>query len=282
MRFNFWFKTKKNSRGEPLEVDEILFDQHQLNYHNDLKWEDRIEKTISSRNLAVFKYVLFIFVAIAAARGFYLAALNGREYSARAAANYIKEIWDRSPRGIIYDAKLRPLVNNVSSFNLIVIPGELPRDKETQLNIVNILAQLLKRDPSEITQEFSGINRFSFKPVLVLEDLTHDEIIGLKSKLEDLPGLRLEENFKRDYGSGIFSHVLGYTGHVSPADVKANPDYLLTDIIGKTGLEFQYEEYLRGRHGVTLVETRAQGGKGEVIGKTVSESGNNLVLFFLP
>lgn len=278
MLFKFWCQRKRKNRRDILEVEEILFDQYQTS-RRDLKWENRLEKPLSYRNPNILKYILIAAVCLAGLRSIYLVIPAGDSYSARAKANYIKEIWEKSPRGLVYDYNLRPLVKNISSFNLVAIPGELPRDKDAQKNIIATLSQFLNKDPAEITLQFSRIDRFTFKPVLLLEDLTHEEMIALKSKLQDLPGLQLEENFKRDYASNIFSHILGYTGRVSPADVKNNPDYLMTDIVGKDGLENEYEKYLKGRHGVTLVETRAQGGKGEVIGKTVSESGNNLVLF---
>lgn len=277
MPFNFWPWPKKIYKNSSLEVEEILFDQHQLTYR-DLKWADRLEQPLAARNINLLKYFLVLIMVVAGLRSAYLVVVGGGAYADKARSNYVKEIWAKAPRGMIYDFKNKPLVKNISTFNLIAVPGELPRDSGSQEKIINDLASLLNKDPLDIAGQFSSVDRFSFRPVLILEDLTHEEILSLKSKLSDLPGLQLEENFKRDYGGSIFSHIIGYTGRASPTDLNSS-NYLATDIIGKTGLEYEYEDFLRGSHGVTSIETKAQGSQGEVIGQTNSRSGDNLVLF---
>lgn len=275
----FKFRKKKFLKGESLEIDEILFDSHQLG-QKDLKWENRIEKPVLYSNIKIFGAVIFFILLVIVFRSFYIVLAGGDSYFKKAQSNYIKEIWERAPRGIIYDSKNRPIVKNISSFNLVAIPAEIPRDKKEQLKIITLLSQLLKKDENEIKEQFEKIDRFSYRPILVLEDLTHEESLIFKSNLEELPGFRLEENFKRYYGEGgVFSHVLGYTGRVVQEDIKENPNYLLTDTIGKNGIEFYYEKYLRGKHGVVYLETRAEGGKSKEIETEKSVPGNNLHLF---
>lgn len=275
-----WFlKKSARDRSDFLEVDEVLFDSYQI-VHKDLKWENRLEKNIASGNIRIFGYILTAAVSFIFLRYIYLSAFNAEEYVARARSNYIKEIWDLAPRGVIYDSKQKPLVKNVSAFNLVVIPAELPRAKEDQEKVVALLAKLLSRDSKTVQEQLKNIDIFSFRPVLVLEDLTHEEILVFRSQLNDLTGFRLEENFKREYsGRGAFNHLLGYTGRVSPGDIRNKPKYLLTDIIGKSGIELEYEKSLRGEHGVTLVESYARGGTGRVVGTHEAVSGSNLNLF---
>lgn len=266
-------------KSEPLEIDEILFDSHQLGSQNQ-KWENRIERPVLYSNIKIFGLVIFLAILVVAFRSVFIVVAGGGAYSEKARSNYIKEIWERAPRGIIYDSKNQMLVKNISSFNLVAVPAEIPRDRNNQLKILELLAQLLGKDESEVKEQFEKIDRFSYRPILVLEDLTHDESLVFKSKLEELPGFRLEENFKRYYGEGgVFSHILGYTGRVSQEDIKENPDYLLTDIIGKNGIEFYYEKYLKGKHGVVFLETHAEGGKSKALGTVKAIPGNNLTLF---
>ena len=262
-----------------MEVDEIFFDGHQLG-QRDLKWSNRLEKPIPLSHIQRIGYFLFLVLILVLAREIYLVGFKGQEYSAKATANYVKEIWERAPRGVIYDSQSQPLVENALSFNLVMIPAELPRDRELQAKMVEILAGLWQRDPEEIKNQFKEIDRFSFRPVLVLEDLTHSELLAFKAKSEELPGFRLEENFKRVYPDrGIFSHILGYTGRVTANKINDSPDYLLTDLAGQSGLEAEYENILRGRHGVTLVESYARGGTGRVMSSTGAAAGDNLTLF---
>ena len=274
-----FIKKYAKSRSDFLEVDEILFDRHQI-MNKDLKWENRLEKNIALGNIKIFGYILASVISFIFLRYVYLSVFNAEQYIARARSNHIKEIWDLAPRGIIYDAQQKSLVKNTSSFNLVVIPAELPRTKEDQKRIVTLLGKLLNRDPRTVEDQFKNIDIFSFRPVLVLEDLNHEELLVFRSQLDDLPGFRLDENFKREYsGQGMFNHLLGYTGRVSADDIKAKPNYLLTDIIGKSGVELEYEKFLRGEHGVTLVESYARGGTGRVVGTHEAVSGHNLTLF---
>ncbi|MBI4120086.1 MAG: penicillin-binding protein 2 [Parcubacteria group bacterium] len=285
--FPLFKKHHRSSKTELLEVDEIFFDQHQLSSRA-LKWSDRLESPVAPSRLKYLGYALTAVLAIVGLRGLYLVLFKNNYYAAKAQANYVKEIWERPRRGIIYDGNGQALVGNVSAFNLVAIPAELPRDRALQEKLIEKIARLLNEDRSQVIEAFRNIDRFSFRPVLLLEDLSHQELLAFKSQAGELPGLRLEENFKRAYGQAtdaqrprpdFYSHVLGYTGRVSQNDLKKNPDYLLTDIIGKAGLEAQYENILRGKAGATFLETGARGKTERVIGSTKSKPGDNLTLF---
>ncbi len=265
--------------SENLELDEIFFDKHQLT-GRDIKWADKLEKPIPQTNIRVLGIIVFIFLAITLARSAYFSLIRPDYYLAKAESNYIKEVWEFAPRGVIYDTRLKPLAQNESVFNLVAIPAELPRDKKVQEKIMATLSEAVGLEPLELKNILGDIDRFSFRPVPVLEDLGREELLAIKAKLNDLPGFRLEHNFKRDYFSGgVFSHILGYTGRVSETDIKKNEDYLLTEVIGKDGLEYQYDKNLRGQPGLTLIETKARGGLGRTISSQSSRAGNNLVLF---
>lgn len=272
---NYFFKKNKKI----LEVDEIFFDCHQLT-SRDLKWENRLERPIAPKNIQIIFSVIILGLLFFTARIFQLSLFRGAFYLERARANYVKELWSLAPRGIIYDSAGGILVKNVSSFNLVAIPAELPKDRPSQENLIKSLAYFLNKDENEIIEKFKKIDRFSSRPVLILEDLSHEEVLRFKSSLENVAGLSLEENFKRDYiKPKVFSHILGYTGRVSQSDLRKNPSYLLTDIMGKDGLENYYDEALRGKHGLTLIESEAGGKKNKIISQDKAESGKNLVLF---
>ncbi len=273
------FRRRYKHKLDHLEIDEVFFDSHQLT-QKDLRWENRLALNVTAGSLKKIGYALFAILAVVFIRELHLVLFKGGQYSAQAEANYIKELWERAPRGIIYDSQSKPLVKNTLSFNLVMIPAELPRLKSEQEKIVNVLGDFLKEDAGAVKEKFKDIDRFSFRPVLVLEDLNHEELLAVKAKLQDWPGIRLEEDFKREYQDrGASSHVLGYTGRVSAKDIKQNPQFLLTDIVGKNGLELEYENYLRGQHGVTRLETYASGGTGRPVGSRPAVAGRNLNLF---
>ena len=196
---NFFKKYRRSGKTELLEVDEIFFDQHQLSSRA-LKWADRLEKPVALSRLNYLSYALVAILAAVSLRGLYLILFKNDYYAAKAQANYVKEIWERPPRGIIYDGNGQALVSNVSAFNLVAIPAELPRDRQLQEKLIGQIARLLNEDRSQVIETFKNIDRFSFRPALLLEDLSHQELLAFKSQANELPGLRLEENFKRAYG----------------------------------------------------------------------------------
>lgn len=87
------------------------------------------------------------------------------------------------------------------------------------------------------------------------------------------------EEVARDYVySDTTAHVLGYTGEVGDADINSVTDYKMGDIIGKSGIEEEYDKYLRGKDGKELIETDALGEVVRTLGKVPANVGENLTL----
>lgn len=272
-------KLFRKNGAERLDVDEVFFDSFQIK-EQDFRWEHRLETPVSSRFMGWLWAGIIILLVFFFGRSFYLTSFKGDYFKALAKQNYIKEEWQRSRRGIIYSSNLTPLVSNISSFNLVVIPAELPRDHTKQELIIRFLQNTFRKDRREIIELFDNINRFSSRPVPLFTNLSREELLLFQSQGEQLEGLKLEENFKREYPNGdAFSHVLGYTGLVSAEDLNKNPDYLLTDLVGKDGLEFTYEDVLKGKHGKVEIETSSVGEEEGIISSTSAEPGKNLILF---
>ncbi len=271
-----WFKKRKS---ENLHVDEVFFDSFQLE-KNDFSWEERIEESISPRFIKAvwfFVGVIFLFFGGKVA---YLSILNEESFKIIAQNNYVKEVWEKPARGIIYSNDLKPLVKNESIFNLVAIPAEISRDYEKQEDIINFLQNTFKKERKEIVSLFNNMDRFSFRPIPLFNDISQEKLIIFRANKEKLPGLRLEEDFKRVYLESLnFSHILGYTGLTSLEDLKNKENYLLTDQIGKSGIELYYEDFLRGRYGKTEKEITSIGQEGRELSSEPSESGKNLILF---
>ena len=269
----------KKKAIEALDVDEVFLDSFQLS-KQEFRWEHRLETLITSRPMHFIWMGVFILFIFFGAKLFYLAIIQGNQFKAVAEQNYIKEIWQRSPRGIIYSSNLKPLVQNTSTFNLVAIPAELPKEKENQEHIIFFLQEVFKKDRGEVIGLFEDINRFSFRPIPLFVDVSRDQLLAFQSLKDELPGLRLEENFKREYvNSTYYSHLLGYTGLVSRNDLEERTDYLLTDLIGKSGIELIYEEDLRGEYGKDEIEINSRGEEGIMISSNSAEAGRSLVLF---
>jgi len=114
---------------------------------------------------------------------------------------------------------------------------------------------------------------------LLKEDLTREEALRIEESSARWQGLMLSRKAKRLYPiQRAAAHILGYTGKISEQELKEQPDYLLTDIIGKEGLEEKYESYLRGDKGNEQLEVDSAGKVKKMVGNSNPVEGNSLVL----
>lgn len=148
------------------------------------------------------------------------------------------------PRGIIFDRLGRSLAVNEPVFDLLVVSKET-RGADNETNVAKI-AGVLGKDKDEfaafISENIKNNSVFFAAPALDKNQVL--EITFMNPK-----GFYIVPNTKRRYIDGQqFSHMLGYTGKVSKSELGTG-DYYPTDIIGRLGIEAQYEEYLKGEHG---------------------------------
>ena len=276
-------RLQKKEYHKDLDVDEVFIDSFQLQ-NKDLRWEHRLEYLISTRPVRLFTVAMIVLLVLFAGRIVYIGTVRGEEFSDKARLNHVKTEWVLSPRGIIYDQNKIPLVTNESSFNLVAIPAELPKSANEQEVVIKLLQDVLQKNRDEVLSLFESADRFSYQPVPLAVNISREVLIKLQGPLKDVKGIRIEENFVRRYVDGnAFAHVLGYTGLISPKELeemrKEDSQYLLTDVIGKSGIEEQYEDAIKGTHGKTEYEVNSKGKEESVIGTTPATPGKNIILY---
>ena len=148
-------------------------------------------------------------------------------------------------------------------------------DEDTQLKIVAIRYMLF-------------LNRFNqYVPVTVAMDLSDKSVAAIKEAANELPGSEIESDSVREYNySPYFSQIIGYTGIISGeekdtlnADLKDDSKYNGNEVIGKTGLEQEYESVLRGKNGKQTVLVDSVGQIMETKNDAVAATtGNDLYL----
>lgn len=172
----------------------------------------------------------------------------------------------KGQRGVIYDANGQLLAMNVGSYNVFIEPYRIPEDEKEQTltSLQNILGLERKILDDVIENNF-------FASTEIASDIDKDTLIALEVKKDSLPGVFIEEGAKRQYPFGeSMAHILGYTGKLSQQESQQNPNYVLSDSIGKTGLEVSFESELKGTYGKkNLSQT-------EIL--TPAQSGNSLTL----
>lgn len=229
------------------------------------------------RRLRALRCLTAFFVLLLFAQGLRLQVAAGSLLRRAAEENRIHHLVEYAARGIFEDRFGRPLVQNVPAIELVADPERLPDDSEGLLSLLR--EALPSRDLKDLRQRLAAIDRTASSPVSLLTGLSQEEFLAVSARIDRLAGLRTETTAVRSYrGNGPFSHVLGFTGKMSKEERPQYPTYLLTESVGKAGLERQYETRLRGMHGARRVEVDAYGSVQQNLGRTPPTPGDNLRL----
>lgn len=251
---------------------------------------ESLGKSISEKRLKSFFVFIFLCFLILFGRVFWLQIVRGEYYRNLAEGNRIRTITVKAPRGVIYDRNGQLLVKNIPKFDLYFVPADLIRDERELDELAKRVSEILKSNTdlhrfntdshrSRIKELFENSSPYSYQPQLIQENLSYETALLLEVKTSKLPGIVLETNSRREYlGSQELSHLLGYTGKISPKELKEKQGYLFNDYIGKAGLEFQYENILKGVDGKKQIEVDSLGKEKRVIKLWSSQAGEDLIL----
>lgn len=186
--------------------------------------------------------------------------VHGEEYRAAAQANQIRLIPVAAPRGLIYDRHGKVVVRSRPEFVVALIPS-LVKDAGAEMRTV---AQTIGVPVAKLRDQLlhhHGVNYKNFDevvtyepygPVILASDIPVAKISRLSEILNDLPGVDVEVQAVRDYPYGSEgSAVVGYVGQITPEEYTRlrSQGYSMNDVIGKDGLEYEYDSYLRGQPG---------------------------------
>jgi penicillin-binding protein 2 len=287
----------KTTSRENIEAEEIFLDAEAI---RSLEDKGKLEQPIKSRNFILFYILIVVSLLGLLARAAYLQIIKVEHYRNLAEGNRIRVYSVPAPRGIIYDRQEQPLVYNVPSFDLKVhLADFLANPVSVQEEILEKISVILTKAGNsqnssvaefELNEDKMLLRNNMVKKieqakgklaqVVLAEDIEHSTALILASLASDWSGVRLEKNIRRQYVlAPELAHTLGYTGQVSPADLEAHPQYQPNDDIGKTGLEFQYEELLRGQPGQEQIETDVLGQTKKFLAFKPAQPGQGLVLF---
>ncbi|NDG84963.1 MAG: penicillin-binding protein 2 [Proteobacteria bacterium] len=236
---------------------------------------------------------LFIGVAVLASRLVYLQVINGDQMRQYSEENRIKRVKITAPRGMVFDRSGKLLVDNRPAFNVQITPQYLHESGKPK-EVLAKLSSLIKMPVSEIERKLLKLKQPAFMPVIIKDNLTRDEVAELETWKIDMPGVQVEMAISRSNLAGdVGSNLYGYIGKVSQTELPSlnqtsSRKYQLDDYVGKSGLEKEFEEHLRGVDGSELVEVDALGRsiesertKGRVLSQPQVEPfvpGKNLVL----
>ncbi|MBR2461637.1 MAG: penicillin-binding protein 2 [Spirochaetaceae bacterium] len=247
---------------------------------NDLKTKSGVSLNKDFK-LVVLSLVIVFSFALYTLKLFSMQVLEGEVYRQQSEdiSSRVKTI--PAQRGEIYDRNATvPMVVNTDSFAVDVIPGEIPQGKYD--TVAAKLAEILDIDKKFIDSKIPANVRKSYTAIEVKSSVPFSMISNIAENKNDLPGVSWRSKPLRSYvQTGSISHILGYVGDITREELKVmyNQGYTNTSIVGKTGIEKQYDSILQGVPGreSTTVDVRGRL-LSDALTVTSPEMGKNLVL----
>jgi len=239
---------------------------------------DSVSVEAFNRRLRIVTLCVIAVFSVLVLRLWFLQILNGPSYRVQSENNRI-HLQDIPPfRGMIFDRSGDLLVDNRPSYNLYVIPEDIQDQKQ----LLKSLKMLIGLDP-ESTQSKLGkdTHKYPFKPVLIMKNLSRNELAVVETNLFNLPGVMIQVEPRRHYINGSFaSHLIGYLGEISESQLNKEKykDSKPGDLIGKYGVEGEWQRYLHGLRGGEQLEVDAAGRKLRVVSRKRPIPGLNVLL----
>ncbi len=226
-----------------------------------MKFED------TSQNLrARLRFVQILVVAmlgLLSIRLYVLQVVRGDRYAEIAQNQRRRRLPIPAPRGVIFDRNNKPIVNSRPIYN-VILSREDVKGKDLS-SLVDPLSGGLDIDQQILADRFEMVKSMpAFESILVKQDASPGDIAWVEAHNLEFPELRVEQQPQRTYpANGSLAHVVGYVGEISPEQLKQQvyKDKGLKpgDIIGLSGIEQIYDDYLRGTDGYREVVVDSRG-----------------------
>ena len=191
-------------------------------------------------------FLITIIGVVFIGRLFQLQILKGESYDPLN-NEAVKTVFDYPERGYIYDRNGVLLVANQLSYDVMIQPN-----KVKQIDTLEF-CKLLKIDIEDFVKRYNKASRYSsYLPSVFLKQLAKEDFAFLQEKLHKYGGFFIQKRVIRKYPINAAANVLGYIGEVNEQLAKKNTYYQAGELIGKDGIEKQYENFLRGIKGKKL------------------------------
>lgn len=217
---------------------------------------DRFKLSLSGREKVAYGAVIIIFVWLLVGL-IKLQIIQYRELAIQSENNRLRVVPIVPRRGLVYDREGRIIIDNRPSYMVSVVPAE-----EVSGKTLPNLAELLNLDTLQIRNRITKNMVSRYQPTTVKRDIDFEVVAILEEQSQRFPGVTYQMEQVRRYNYESGAEVLtGYVGEVSEEELSraSDEDYRLGSIIGKKGLEKQYDKVLRGREGTAYIEVSASG-----------------------
>jgi penicillin-binding protein 2 len=302
---------KQNSRkckSNPFVIQDRKYGNTKLSNAYRTKWAENtflgdvdnmetIGNNFNYRLLSIISLFLFLFMSLLVGRSAYLQIIKGEYYYSLAEGNRIRIERIEPRRGIIYDREGRALVRNEANFMLYFIPADISRDKNERKiifdNIEKTTGLISTVEMEEKYSQFSPRSLEAYQPLFIIDKIPYEPAIKLLLESSSWTGVVLTNKTYRSYPiydlmnieqdeilpQHSLSHIIGYTGKINNIELEQYGDeYLSIDYIGKMGIEYFWENELKGQSGKKFIEVDALGKEKKIIRQVEPIDGHNLIL----
>ncbi len=208
------------------------------------------------RRLGVARTGVWIVLGIMVMAFFRTQILGHGKYQLQSETNRLRPIPLPAPRGVIYDRNGHVLAENVPGYTVSLLPGPEANLRATLARI----ASIANIDSVEIERVLQRARRAPYQPALVLGNAPFSVVSALEERRVAIPGLLIQAEPKRYYpDTGVVAHLVGYVGEVTEGE-RATRRFAMVrlgGLVGKDGLEREYDDTLRGSEGVRFVDAEA-------------------------
>jgi penicillin-binding protein 2 len=182
-----------------------------------------------------------------------------------------------APRGLILDRNGDVIVENRASFDLYLMPEDVPDSEE----VARRLAKILQVPPEEMRKRLSSREDMPFQPLLLRKGIDEQTVVAIEEQKIDLPGVNLQVRPVRAYpAGGTAATLLGYVSEVNHAQLQSKEfqDFRPGETMGQAGVERRYDAFIRGIDGGEQIEVDARGKVTRLVQRVEPRSGFNLYL----
>ncbi|MEX2253056.1 MAG: penicillin-binding protein 2 [Thermoleophilaceae bacterium] len=213
--------------------------------------------------VAVIGGIALVAFAVIFFRLWYLQVLSGDKYRSEANDNQVREIKVQAPRGEVVDRDGRVLVENRTGLAVKLTPNKLPKEEDERDDVYARLGKVVGQPQARIKRRVEKqLKALPFSAATVKTDASRPVIQYLLENQDKFPGVAVERVFLRSYPHrDVGAHLFGTVGEINAEQIK-DERYRgvdLGDRVGQSGIEYQYDRFLRGRNGASRVQVDALG-----------------------
>jgi len=236
------------------------------------------EESRPNLRLRIVGIAVLLLFGVLVLRLWTLQVVEGKTYAAAVTRNQVRVVSVPAPRGEIVDRNGTVLVSNIPQQEILLSRAEAAQNP----GIIGMVAALVGQTPAQVTASINNNQYSPYEPVPVAIGVSTATVQFLQTHQSEYPGVSVETVAQRIYPQSgtTATHVIGYVGDITSSYLAAHPNagYTQGSQIGVSGIEAQYEPYLRGVDGRQALSVDASGTVVGTLSTTAPQIGDTVVL----